>query len=242
MRDCRTYPTQRWRTSVNDLSSIKDKIRKMMALGAEGSGASEEEAATAMRMAMGLMARHGIDQATLGGAKPSAKMAARVERKLQPHEVMTAQAAGVLYGCRILFWKSGKMGFAFIGRPDNTDAAEVTMMWLTQQVEELYKAALPKGMTQRERAEYRKTFKVACAHRVHQRAVDFVNNPLQIATDIKSTALVVGDYFKQLQSENKEVMATMSIKKSRARGTQAGSGTMAGFRAGDSVQLHRRVG
>ena len=227
---------------MNDLSSIKDKIRKMMALGAEGSGASEEEAATAMRMAMGLMARHGIDQATLGGAKPTARMAARVERKIQPHEVMTAQAAGVLYGCRILFWKSGKMGFAFVGRPDNTDAAEVTMMWLTQQVEELYKGHLPKGLSQRERQEFRKTFKVACAHRVHQRAVDFVNNPAQIATDIKSTALVVGDYFKQLQSENKEVIATMDVRKSKARGTNAGSGTFAGYRAGDSVKLHRQVG
>lgn len=227
---------------MNDLSSIKDKIRKMMALGAAGSGASEEEAATAMRMAMGLMARHGIDQATLGGAKPSARMAARVDREIKPYEVMTAQAAGTLYGCRVLFWKSGKLGFAFIGRPDNTDAAEVTMMWLTQQVEELYKANLPKGMTQKERAEYRRTFKVACAHRVYQRALDFVRNPQQIATDIKSTALVVGDYFKQLQGENQVVMADMSIKKSRARGTQAGSGTMAGFRAGDSVKLHRQVG
>jgi hypothetical protein len=227
---------------VNDLSSIKDKIRKMMALGAADSGATEDEAATAMRMAMGLMAKHGIDQATLGGAKPTAKMAARIERKIQPFEVMTAQAAGTLYGCRILFWKGGKMGFAFIGRSDNTDAAEITMMWLTQQVEELYKGHLPKGLSQQARHEFRKTFKIACAHRVYQRALDFVRNPQQIASDIKSTALVVGDYFKQLEAENTAVIATMDTKKSRARGTRAGSGTYAGYRAGDSVKLHRQVG
>ena len=90
---------------------------------------------------------------------------------------MTAQAAGFFYGCKVLFWRSGKHGFAFIGRPDNTDAAEMTMMWLTQQIKELYKANLPKGLTQPQRQEFRKTFKVACAHRVYLRAAEFVANP-----------------------------------------------------------------
>lgn len=226
---------------MNDMTSIKDKIRKMMALGAKGSGASEEEAATAMRMAMGLMAKHGIDQATLGGPKPTARMAARVDREIKSYEVSLAQAAGFLYGCKVLFWKGGQHGFAFIGRPDNTDAAEATMMWLTQQVEELYKAHLPRGMTQRDRAEYRRTFKTACANRVANRAAEFVRNPHQIASDIKSTALVVGDYFKQLQVENAVVMADMSIKTSRSRGTKWGNGTMAGMKAGDAVKLHKQV-
>lgn len=227
---------------MNDIASIKEKIRKMLALGAADSGATEDEAATAMRMAMGLMAKHGIDQATLGGAKPTAKMAARVDRSIQPHEVWLASAAGVLYGCRVLFWKSGKHGFAFIGRSDNTDAAEMTMMWLTQQVESLYKQALPSGMTQKERAEFRRTFKVACAHRVLHRANAFVANPIQIAADISSTALVVSGYFKELDAENKQVLAGIATRKSSARGTRSGSGTMAGYAAGDKVQLHRRVG
>lgn len=227
---------------MNDIPSIKDRIRKLMALAADTSGASEAEADTAMRMAMGLMAKHGIDQASLGGPKPTARMAARVEREIKPYEVQLANAAAYLYGCQALFWKNGRHGFAFIGRADNTDAAEETMLWLTKQVNALYSASVPKDLkTHKEWFEFRKTFKIACAHRVAQRAAEFVRNPHQIASDIKSTALVVSDYFKKLNAENALVMKEMKTKTFRSRDV-VGNGTRAGYRAGDQVQLHRRVG
>ena len=168
-------------------------------------------------------------------------MTAKVERAIDAYEVQLANAAAYLYGCTAIFWKSGKHGFAFVGRPDNTDAAEQTHLWLITQVDKLYKLHLTPGMTQRDRAEFRRTFKVACACRVAARAAELVRNPLMIAADIKSTALVVGDYFKQLKAENAIVLQEIGTRKSRARGLRSGSGTEAGLRAGDQVQLRREL-
>jgi hypothetical protein len=200
-------------------------------------------------MAMGLMAKHGIEQSAIGGERPSARVATKVERTIDPYEAQLACAAAELYGCTCLFWRAGKSGFAFVGRPgfafvgrpDNTDAAEQTHLWLVSQVDRLYKAALRPGMTQRDRAEFRRTFKIACASRVRRRAIDLVANPLQIATDIKSTALVVGDYFEKLKAENAVVLQEMVTKKARASRTRWGSGSDLGYAAGDRVKLRREV-
>lgn len=222
--------------------AIKEKIKKLLAMGAKGSGATEDEAETAMRLAAGLMMRHGIEQSDLAGAaKPKATRGKRVNMTLKRYQTWTAQAAGVLYGCEVIVYDGGKAGFDYVGRPDNIDASEQTVMWLFRQVEEFYKQALRPGMTQAERAEFRRTFKEACALRVLKRARDLIANAAALATGSGSTALVVAGYFEGLKAENQLVLAAERVKIKRVAPVRWGSGSSAGSAAGDRVQLRREI-
>lgn len=225
---------------TTELDNVKGKIRKLFALAGD-KAATEQEAATAMSMATGLMLKYGIEQAALGVEKPKVKLQRSTEAT-RDYEMILSQAAGLLYGCNVVQYDGGKAGFAFIGRSDNIDAASMTMLWLVQQVESLYKQALPRGLTQAARAEFRRTFKHACAHRVYSRADALMHDESQLAKAVGSTALVVTGYFKALQAENQNFMQeTMNVKTKKARPKQMGSGSMAGFRAGDSVKLRKEV-
>lgn len=222
---------------------IKGKIRKLLNM-TTANGATEDEAETAMRMAMGLMAKHGIEQSSLGGEASKAKMGSRVPQQFRPHQLILAQAAGVLYGCKTLFYSMGKHGLVFVGRPDNIDAAEQTMFWLMRQTEEFYKLALPRGLSKPARSDFRRSFKDACANRVLNRAYKLVddmqrnNQQAQAATG--STALVVQGYFDNLRKENELATAEFNVKTKSVR-MKYGSGTPAGVEAGDRVQLRREV-
>jgi hypothetical protein len=82
------------------------------------------------------------------------------------HQVLAFEAAAKLYGCNSSPTIDGKGGLFFIGREENVELAEQTAFWLMRQVELLYKEHLPRGLSQAVRAQYRKTFKAACAYRV----------------------------------------------------------------------------
>ena len=222
---------------------MKDKISKLLALAAKGSGASLDEATAAMNMAMALMAKHGISQDQLGGAeKPKARKGLRHTDGLAQFEIDCADAAGVLYGCTAIFSNGGKSGYYFIGRPDNIDAAELTVFWLIEQVHDLFKTCMPRGVSAAYRAQYRKTFKDGCGVRVRERAHDLVKNANQIAHDIGSSALVVQGYFEGLKKENQLIIkeAGMNLKTMKDRHTY-GNGTQDGYKAGDLVKLRREV-
>lgn len=225
------------------MTEIRSKIEKLLRLASDR-GATEDEAATAMRLAAGLMARHGIE-VKLEDEKPTVAVTRHAKTALRDYELQLAGASADLYGCTIVVWDKGRLGVEFVGRSDNIDAAEQTMIFLQQQVEALYKEALPRGLTQAERAEFRRTFKFACAMRVRQRARQIVADlqtseaAAQAATG--STALVVLSHFETLRRENEVALANFSLKPRRAVVRAMGSGTAAGRAAGDRVQLARRV-
>src|SRR5690606_5442235 len=85
---------------------------------------------------------------------------------LNKYQLVLANAAAHLYGCKVIMYGRGKQGIEFVGREMNIEAASFTLIFLTQQVEGLYKQGLTKGLSQRQRSEFRKTFKWACACRV----------------------------------------------------------------------------
>ena len=99
-------------------------------------------------------------------------------------------------------------GLLFVGREELIDLAEETMFWLFRQIEQLYKTALPKGMTQARRAEFRKTFKAACAERTLSRVRQYVRDIKrneQAAQDATGyNALVVKGHFDTLKDEVNE--------------------------------------
>jgi hypothetical protein len=225
--------------------SIKSRIRKLMAMAAKSSGASKDEADTAMRLAMNLMVQHGIEQSEVGGEVAVAKAGVYKPKPFVKYRKDLAQAAGVLYGCKAIFYAGGKGGFRFVGRTDNIEAAEETLLWFIRQLGEFYRSTpLPPGVTPRssESYQYNERFKWAAARRVWERAVELVANSEQIAASTGANALVVQGYFKTLQAENEEALKEMGVKYVPTKNPKYGVGTREGLIAGDRVKLRQEVG
>jgi len=189
-----------------------DRIRKLLNMTVEN-GCTEDEQSTAMGMAAGIAAREGIaDWEALGDQQantPKRKAKAKYKPEpIKPHQALAAAAAAELFGIECHVYNLGARGIQFIGREELIEMAEHTMFWLFRQIEELYKRSLPKGMSQRERSEFRKTFKAACAHRTLERARqmmrDMKSNDTQAQVATGQNAIVVAGHFEQLQSEVNE--------------------------------------
>lgn len=223
------------------MEDIKTKIVKLLNL-AKDRGASENEAATAMAMATRLMIAHGIKESELQQSKAVAGRSEKTELDRDWQEIL-AHCAGNLFGCMTLFLKSdGKPMFYYIGRPENHDAAKQTFNYLCDQVESLYKTSLPRGMSQRDRANYRRTFKYACATRIYHRAdllIDEMKRGEHSREITGGTALVVQGYFDKLADEVDDFLkkSGMTIRTKRSKPRAAGLGTLAGNQAGHAVNI-----
>ena len=223
--------------------AILERIQKLLAL-ANDKAATENEAATAMKMAMGLMARHNIEQSQL----VDKKAAGVKEREIKIERdwwVQICGAAAKLYNCRHI--RYGTELIRFVGEPTNIEAALMTTKFLEDQVERLYVSSLPPGMTQSDRAKYRRTFKFACATRVNQRAWALMEELRESETAAQeatgSTALVVASMMDQQLAKADEFLAQKygRLLKAKTTARKSGSGTRAGLAAGDQVNLRRSV-
>lgn len=231
--------------------AIIDKIRKLFAL-AEDKGASEHEASTAMSMAMALMAKYNIEQTQLaekaaGGRK---LLGSQVSYDEFWH-VDCMSAACELYHVHFVMLggtASKYSTFNVIGHDVNVEAAKLTFQYLAREVERLYKVALPRGLSKSDRANFRRTFKHACAVRIRTRAVELMRELMtndkvaQSATG--STALVVASQAKQDLEESRELMLKIypNLREKLSRGRSGGLGTSAGLAAGNQVNLSRQIG
>lgn len=226
--------------------NIKSKIVKLLALSRDR-GASEAEAATAMTMATKMMLLHGINESELQTSKAVAGRSENTKLERDWQEII-AQAAGNLFGCMALFTKAlatGQPVFYYIGRPENHDAAKATFNYLCDQVERLYKAGLPPGMTQKNRANFRRTFKYACASRIYHRAAELVDEMKrgEHTQGANGTALVVQGYFDKLADEVEEFLkqAKMDIRVKHSKPRAYGLGSAAGHAAGNAVNIRSAV-
>lgn len=191
---------------IDPQSKLRDKISKLMNMTVEN-GCTEDEQETAMSMAAGFAARAGIelDSCRPAGAPKTVIKSKRNNLSFKMHQYLAARAAAVLYGAELYASDFGKNGVEFTGREDNVELAEQTMFWLMRQVELLYKQNLPRGLSQQVRAQYRRTFKEACALRVFNRAEQLMR---QMRTDdraaqaaVGGTALIVAHHFDVLKDE-----------------------------------------
>lgn len=222
-----------------------DKIKKLLAL-AHDKGATEHEAAQALEMASALMTKYGVEQSQLID-KPNVMLhKITVEGAEDKWHGWLLSATGMLVTVRPVIYGGGT--FAFIGRESNVSAAAAMFPWLVEQVERLYKRDLPKGMTKKARADYRRTFKQACAVRVYRRAEELRhamtsdNATAQAATG--STALIVRNSTQQQLDAIAEYMRSIGYrtKPGRTSKVKFGLGTGAGLRAGNEVQINRQLG
>lgn len=275
----------------DEIKKAKDRLSKLINMTVEN-GCSEDEAENAMRMAAGLAARIGI---SLDEVRPAGETKPKVKERwksvrMKVYESFCAKAAAELYGVECIAPNYGKEGYWFTGREENIDLAEQTMLYLVRQVEQLYKQALPKGLTQRDRAQFRASFKDACGERIFERAVRLIRRMQTEEAAAKEAtgrnALVVAGHFKRLHSEiadhnhekyvagpkrrvkerREAKLASMTEiervqfleqeqkkkeaqekaakkmkprKGRRGRQPKRGSGTRAGWDAGDRVQLRK---
>lgn len=218
------------------MSDIVNKIKKLLALAGD-KAATEDEAATALRMAQGLMLKHQLSEKDLTLTEAQAKEL-RKKHPLQKHELALVFAAARLFGCEGLVYNRGAAGYSFFGRPENCEAAGETLLFLCSQVERLYKANLSPGLTKKMRAEYRRTFKFACSSRVAQRSIEIMRDTKAMASAAGSTALVVRSHYEHLIEEAKKIMPEYKELKVTSH---SGSGTKDGRRAGNEVRLRREL-
>lgn len=271
---------------------IKDRISKLLNMTVKN-GCTEDEQETALRMAASMAAQIGIELDSLR-PKDAPKRKAKsksINQEYKPHQALAAQAAAVLMGVECHAYNLGAHGLLFVGREELIEATEELMFWLFRQVEELYKQALPRGLSVSDRAQFRRTFKAACAERTLQRAHRAMRDIRETGAMQQATghnALVVAGHFDLLRSEVREYWAEIDreadeqVKRVEARRQQRiaqmteeqrvayfkeeererkanerrwakskgprpgrsiprGSGTRAGWEAGERVQLRKEV-
>jgi hypothetical protein len=196
-----------------------------------------------MELASALMLKHNIQENEIDtGDKPKVKRGDWLDFDVKWKSWVT-HAVDKLYSVRGV-----QMGdkIQFVGRLDNIDAAEQTYVAVCNQIERLYKTSLPRGMSQQDRAQFRRDFKMSCAIRVNARATEIVQNLMkdEIAQQATgSTALVVIEARKQLDQEIDVFFHEIGVRSRKARPTRVNvsRGSIEGFRAGDKVQLNRSV-
>jgi hypothetical protein len=218
---------------------IKDRVKKLLALGSNNP--NENEANRAMELAQKLMIEHGLSVDMLSPEAPRMTMGDGRYPGKDAWTDFVAQACCALYGCRLIKYPDG--GLSFSGREDNSDAAGQTFQYLCDQIEKLYKLSLPSGMSQPERAQYRKSFKRAAASRVYYRASELVENLKARGTDGKN-ALVVVSHIEQLTDEVDQFLKSAKLKTRETRAVSLGSdheALRAGRRAGDLVNLQTSI-
>lgn len=224
-----------------DINTI-NKIKKLLTVAQASSGATENEMMTAAAFASALMLKHNIE-VQLDADEEEGSVKGEWQRGYdEPWHIQCASAAGFLYYCRPLIYR--RIGVVeFVGRKDNIDACNATLAMLAGEVERLYKLNLPKGMSKIERANYRSTFKMACAMRLAARAWAIMqtlrNDDAKAIAATGSTALVVVQTIDKLLAEADAMLG--DVKAIAVKPRKPGLGTFDGRKAGDTVQLQKQV-
>lgn len=225
------------------MSDIHDKIRALLNTANDARG-NDNERANAERIASMLMMRHGIAKDELG-EKTTVKDGENFDIAYKWYR-FAATAAAELYGVQPFYTTGGPMLLCrFIGRPENIEAAQDTLAFYLLQVEALYKAHLPKGLSKKERSDYRKTFKDQCAYRIYQRVKEIVVEQTQSTEGVSNaTALVVLEHREQLKLETDDHISKMKdVRQMKGVSVSAKNSNAyhAGRKAGDTVDLNRKV-
>ena len=142
---------------------IVERIRKLLAL-ANDDGATESEAATAMSMASELMLKYGISRPNRDPTVGKIIALHTRSRTFQPWISRLVLTATKLTACTYLYRQQlDGVDYEIYGNDNNRAAAKLLFDFIYIQVSRWYKTSLESGLTQKDRAEYRRTFKYAAA-------------------------------------------------------------------------------
>jgi len=223
-------------TGDNGRAAAIAKVRKLLAL-ARDAGATENESGVAADLAARVMLAHNISELEVSRAASPVTRGDVLDR--DGWRKWVAWTAARLMNVGSL---TAGDGFVFVGRAENVAGAQDVYGFVCGGVERAYKAGLPRGMTKSARAEWRRSFKGACAQRIYSRAVEMCASHERIGVDGVAGALVVS-VRGTLLAEVEDFFAGVGARKAPARNVAVarGSGAGAGWIAGGSVAIVRGV-
>lgn len=213
--------------------AIKAKIEKLLELAKRGGTAAE--AALAAEKAAELMAQYGISYGDLG--EKNVRLDADDRDESWKGVILHGVAA--LYAVLDLRTSDGSL--KLVGPKVRVEVAGLMYGYLIGAVKHENRRAVPSGMTQRDRAIWRKDFRNTAAHRLQKRLLDKVRAMSQAGVE-GSTALVVADYFKQEQARIAESIGGVKPGGEVALRTRSAEAMVAGDEAGKRIGLDEQVG
>lgn len=232
-------------TSQDKVASMRERIRKLLALSRDASAFSNE-ASTAMAMASKLMAELGISEDELRNTNGTDGPLGETEvDKAYAWRVQLASAAADLFGAYVLMYGSrlGKGKIVFHGPAEVIDAAQQTYEWMVRQIETMYRAfRKDEGICTDPVA--RKDFRLSAAMQVRQRVRDLIKTTQVQAGDGRS--LMVVERTQLMRDRIEQRLRDGGLKIGKGRSTSLGpvrnqAAAAAGHMAGRSVQIQSTV-
>ena len=242
---------------------VLDRVKKLLALAADGRGATEAEAASAAAKAAALLAEHNLTAADIAdvGETVDEVIEDKVESEdSRPWRRPIAGAVARLYFCTYLYEMKYYMtsdracGYirkdvhSFIGKKHNTMVARMMFDYLTVTIDKLAREGA-RSQPVKERASYVTAFRKACAIRLANRIYDMYTKAKRGTTQDeygknKNVPALVSLY----ESSEKAVEAYKQAKYPETghgrRDNQASNlaGMSDGRKAGDSISLNAQLG
>lgn len=215
------------------MDNVKDKIRKLLAMG---QSPNEHEAAIALAKAAELMMRHNLAESDVVEKRFIHSDLIDTERKR--YLEIIANAVAQVTGSVAMFTSRDSGLFNFIGKPMAVETAKAMYDFIVEQLEAAYKRFLPKGMTKGERAEYRRTFKLAMSLRVGDRLLAIDAQYAPGGAKAGENALIV---LKDQDQRDAAASVGVSMTEGRDVTIRPTRGTFEGYAAADAVRLQNTI-
>lgn len=201
---------------MEDLSKIKDRIAKLLAMA--GDASSPEEAAIAAKRARALMDKHQIDEASISLLGQSSFNSSRVTKsyKYPPMWLDRLSVSVAMYNdCQaVREWDGSRHGFSFIvfrGMEADVAMAELMFHRLVAAVERWCKTyMIAEGYGSHYVASVGNAYKLGMQARLSAKLKELMTERDQLAMDAQGTSLVVtktrmvGEHFGEASYANRK--------------------------------------
>jgi hypothetical protein len=246
---------------MEDRKELLAKLQKMLAL-AERSAGNEQEADTAMRMVLRLLAEHNLSMSDIeiSAEHDDVIQEFTYETGVKTEPAMRALIAkcAKLYFCSLLHRSENqyrsKIRYRFIGRKSNIDVAKSMSAYLVATVERLSQEASvqakqndPFGWNASKTRSYRKSFRIGCAVRLSERIEKMIDDAKAAklnASDGSTLPSLAPQYDREAQAvadfRRKEGISSTAGRRINLNDGNS-SAYNAGYSAGNGIGLHGQV-
>lgn len=217
--------------------TIQEKIRALLDMASRDT-TNEHERGQALAAAQRLIDVHGLEAEQTADILVNDWTIGVVDR---PWKMILGSCLHLIMPIRFIV-RGDITGHVFVGKPDMIEVAEMMLVHLINEVERLYKRDLPKNMTKSERAEWRKTYKSACAHRVGLRLREIAahNKLYQYENNTPNALAIIDNNTETVRRIDEAVQKVMRTQEVVTR-TRIGLGSSAGLKAGEEVEINKKA-
>jgi len=241
---------------MTDMTKIKTRIRKMLALA--NNNPEGEEADTAMRMALNLLAKHGLKMTDIPDTDGTyrAELGDVVEENWTHHlnfpwARRIAVSIARLYFCEYFYRNAHVPGkrnkqciHTFVGQQNHAEVAREITEWVISAVnKQAQKVRRDNGYDHK----FVTGFWQGASIRISERAAELRTEAMAPVVDNSKALVPVTGLYDSTAEANARFLVKYNLrtKKSRERGANGASGVSGyhqGHSYGDSVSLNRQVG